>query len=390
MGDYSFIGQDITNHGYQIYRLRKIIDESEKGSITKPFHGNFDRDEIFHGRVFTSGNTKYYIYLESPIEAFDSTIKIIREQLLYISVILFELAFIITVLMSRRISKPIEELTDTAKKFGEGDYEVEFKAQGYREIEELSGVLDNARDEVKKVTDLKKELIANVSHDLRTPLTMVKAYAEMIRDLSGNNPEKREKHCQIIIDEADRLSALVNNLLELSKLESGNMELELSDFSIVDKLNDCMTRYTLLIEQNGYDIKYEPDEDRIITADVGKLDQVIYNFINNAINYTGDNKVIRIRQINKPDCVRVEVVDNGNGISKETLPLVFDRYYRDAKVKRAIVGTGLGLSICKEILKQHGFAFGVSSTEGEGSTFWFEAPYAKQNKKQLSDGKDKK
>jgi signal transduction histidine kinase len=206
---------------------------------------------------------------------------------------------------------------------------------------------------------------------------MVKAYAEMIRDLSGDDPKKRTEHIQIIIDEADRLSALVNNLLELSKLESGNMELEITDFSIVDKINDCMTRYTLLIEQNGYDIKYEPDEDRIISADINKLDQVIYNFINNAINYTGDNKVIRIKQINLENCVRIEVTDNGSGISKEMLPLIFDRYYRDAKVKRAVVGTGLGLSICKEILKKHGFAFGVSSVEGKGSTFWFEAPYAR-------------
>ena len=93
---------------------------------------------------------------------------------------------------------------------------------------------------------------------------MVKAYAEMIRDLSGDNPVKRQEHIQVIIDEADRLSSLVNNLLELSKLESGNAELKLTDFSIVDKLNDCMTRYQILIEQNGYDIKYIPDEDRVI------------------------------------------------------------------------------------------------------------------------------
>ena len=376
MGDYSFIGQDITNHGYQIYLLRKTIDDSEKGSFTKPFHGNFDRDEIFHGRVFTSGNMKYYIYLESPIEAFDSTIKIIREQLLYISVILFELAFIITVLMSRRISKPIEELTDTAKKFGEGDYEVEFKAQGYREIEELSGVLDNARDEIKKVTDLKKELIANVSHDLRTPLTMVKAYAEMIRDLSGNNPEKREKHCQIIIDEADRLSALVNSILELSKLESSNSELELTEYSVHAQIEDVLKRYTLVIEKDGYDIRFEPDDDRYIVADHDKLGQVLYNFINNAINYSGEEKHIRIRQINKQGFVRIEVIDNGQGIPKDKLSQVFDRYYRGGKVKRETVGTGLGLSICQQILKKHEFKFGVSSEEGKGSTFWFEARQA--------------
>ena len=394
LGIYSTLYRDIMeNHSRRIYELKAKLIKSSHDSYSETVD---DEDTNFHGLIYCTtvykkgSEGQAYVFIESSVEPIDATVSIIREQLIYITVILIELAFIVTLFISKRISRPITSITNTAKRFAAGDYDMDFKGEGYKEVEELSDVLNNAKNEVRKVSDLRKDLIANISHDLRTPLTMVKAYAEMIRDLSGDNPEKRSEHVQIIIDEADRLSALVNNLLELSKLESGNMELELSDFSIVDKLNDCMTRYTLLIEQNGYDIKYEPDEDRIITADAGKLDQVIYNFINNAVNYTGDNKVIRIRQINKPDCVRVEVVDNGNGISKDMLPLVFDRYYRDAKVKRAIVGTGLGLSICKEILKQHGFAFGVSSTEGEGSTFWFEAPYAKQNKKQLSDGKDKK
>ena len=333
---------------------------------------------IYCAKVYdSSSQSQAYVFLESLVEPIDSTASIIREQLIYITVIIFELSFVVTMFISKRLSKPITSVTNTAKQFAAGDYNVDFRGSGYREVEELSDVLNNARSEIKKVSDLRRDLIANISHDLRTPLTMVKAYAEMIRDLSGDDPRKRAEHVQIIIDEADRLSALVNNLLELSKLESGNMELEITDFSIVDKINDCMTRYTLLIEQNGYDIKYEPDEDRIISADINKLDQVIYNFINNAINYTGDNKVIRIKQINLENCVRIEVTDNGSGISKEMLPLIFDRYYRDAKVKRAVVGTGLGLSICKEILKKHGFAFGVSSVEGKGSTFWFEAPYAR-------------
>ena len=202
----------------------------------------------------------------------------------------------------------------------------------------------------------------------------------MIRDLSGDNPQKRNEHIQIIIDEADRLSNLVNNILELSKLESGNMELELSDFSVHDKIRDVLTRYTLLIENEGYDIQFIEDEDRIIRADIEKLDQVMYNFINNAVNYCGDDKRIRIKQVNKPDCVRIEIIDNGKGISKELLPLIFDRYYRDAKYKRDVIGTGLGLSICKEILKKHGFAFGVQSEEGKGSTFWFEAKLAPAKK----------
>ena len=381
LGEYSTLYVDITtNHSRRIFDLKAKLNKSGSDYFTETVK---KEDSDYRGLIYckkVNSSDFSFILIESSVKPIDSTVSIIREQLIYITVILINLAFLVTLFISKRISKPITSVTNTAKQFAAGDYSVDFKGEGYREVEELSNVLNNAKNEIRKVSDLRKDLVANISHDLRTPLTMVKAYAEMIRDLSGDNPQKRAEHVQIIIDEADRLSALVDNLLELSKLESGNMELELTDFSIVDKINDCMTRYTLLIEQNGYDIKYEPDEDRIITADMQKLDQVIYNFINNAVNYTGDEKVIRIKQINKPDCVRIEVIDNGKGISKELLPLVFDRYYRDAKVKRAVVGTGLGLSICKEILKKHGFAFGVSSVEGEGSTFWFEAPYAARSK----------
>ena len=375
MGDFSFFSEDKSdNFGRTLYQFRQKLPESKNGYITKIVtRDELGHDEIFYCTSFGADGKTMYLYLEAPIEAIDSTVSIIREQLMYISVILFELAFIATVLISRRISYPIEDLTETAKKFGEGDFEVEFKAEGFREIEELATVLDDARDEIRKVTDLKKDLIANVSHDLRTPLTMVKAYAEMIRDLSGDIPEKREKHCQIIIDEADRLSGLVNSILELSKLESSGAELSLETYSINNQLNEVMTRYTLMIEQKGYDIEYIPDEERKIIADREKLAQVLYNFINNAINYTGEHKVIRVRQINKPDTVRIEVIDNGQGIPKDKLSEVFDRYYRGGKVKRETVGTGLGLSICKEILKNHNFAFGVMSEEGKGSTFWFEA-----------------
>ena len=373
MGAYSHLNK-VINKGYGIglFKMISQLKQSDDNYITKIAQNeNFKSKEIFYcTSIYTDDSDKQaYLFIESSIEPIDSTVSIIREQLIYITIILFELAFIVTMYISKRLSKPIVDITNTAKKFGEGDYAVEFNGHGYCEIEELSTVLNNAKDEIQKVSELRKDLIANISHDLRTPLTMVKAYAEMIRDLSGDNPVKRQEHIQVIIDEADRLSSLVNNLLELSKLESGNAELKLTDFSIVDKLNDCMTRYQILIEQNGYDIKYIPDEDRVITADIAKLDQVIYNFINNAINYTGDNKVIRIKQINKADVVRIEVTDNGKGISKELLPKIFDRYYRDAKVKRDVVGTGLGLSIVKHIVNFYHGTIRVTSQLDEGTEF---------------------
>lgn len=383
LGSFSVFNTDINNWGVYVFQMKAELNNQKSNYITK-IHENEDvkSKEIFYCTKFYSNKSEspLYLYIESTVDPINSTVSIIREQLIYITIILIELAFIITMFISTRLSRPIVEITKTAKKFGEGDYSVDFNATGYREIEELSAVLDTAKDEIQKVSDLRKDLIANISHDLRTPLTIVKSYAEMIRDLSGDNPEKRTEHLEVIIDETDRLSNLVNNLLELSKLESGNMELEITDFSVHEKIHDILTRYQLLVDNQGYDISFIPDEDRIISADEGMLDQVLYNFVNNAVNYCGDDKMIRIKQINKPNVVRIEVIDNGKGISKELLPLIFDRYYRDEKYKREVVGTGLGLSICKEILKKHEFAFGVQSEEGKGSTFWFEADVAKPKK----------
>ena len=391
MGSFSLLAQD--NYGMKQFELIGKYESSGQATYSEAMsNSDFKLQELVlvTGISPADDGSSRYIIIEASVEPLDSTTKIIREQLIYISIILFELAFIVTIIISRRLSKPITELTETAKQFGAGDYDISFTASGYAEVEELSGVLEDAKDEIKKVTDLRKELIANVSHDLRTPLTMVKAYAEMIRDLSGDNPVKREEHLKVIIDESDRLSNLVNDLLAISRMESGNMELNKREFSIVEKLSDCMTRYTLLIEQEGYDIQYIPDDDRTVFADMEKIDQVIYNFINNAINYTGEEKVIRLVQKNKHGCVRIEVTDNGRGIAKEMLPKVFDRYYRGEKYKRDVVGTGLGLSICKEILKKHDFAFGVTSTEGVGSTFWFEMPTnEKKHSKRAQKDKEK-
>ncbi|MGN1132858.1 MAG: sensor histidine kinase, partial [Oscillospiraceae bacterium] len=347
IGSTSMMNGDANKWGILFFKMKGELNNQNSDYITQIYQNErTNSKEIFYCAKFTSTSMKQqlYLFIESTIEPIESTVKIIREQLIFITIIIFELAFIVTMFISKRLSRPIVEITHTAKKFGEGDYSVEFNTKGYKEIEELSNVLENAKNEIQKVSELRKDLIANISHDLRTPLTIVKSYAEMIKDFSGDNPEKREEHLNVIIDETDRLSNLVNNLLELSKLESGNLDLQLTDISVHEKMHDVMLRYRLLVENDGYDIEFEPDEDRIIRADEEKLDEVIYNFINNAVNYCGEDKYIRVKQINKQDVVRIEVIDHGKGISKEMLPLIFDRYYREEKYKRETVGTGLGLS----------------------------------------------
>lgn len=374
LGGSSMLERDVgKNFGTMLYGLKSDYENSRDNIMTQHFENeDYGTKGILVVSQFRFQGKDMYVYIESSLEMIDATSDIIKTQLFYITIILFELAFIITLFISSRLSKPIAKITDTAKRFAEGDYTAKFEDSSYVETKELAKVLDKARKEVSKVSDLRRDLIANVSHDLRTPLTIIKSYAEMIKDISGNNPAKRDEHLQVIIDESDRLSALVSSLMELSKLESGNMELEYSVFSINEKLDEVMQRYALLCENDGYDITLEKDEDRVCKADVPKLEQVLYNLINNAVNYCGEGKKISVKQINKDNSVRIEVHDDGAGIPKDQLPLIFDRYYRNERHKRDKVGTGLGLSIVKEILKLHSFPFGVSSEEGKGSVFWFE------------------
>ncbi len=225
---------------------------------------------------------------------------------------------------------------------------------------------------------LRRELIANISHDLRTPLTMITGYGEVMRDLPGENTPE---NVQTIIEESRRLTALVNDMLDLSKLQSGMQTLHKAPFSLTRSICGILRRYAKLTEQDGYHIDFLYDEDATVDADEMKLSQVVYNLINNAVAYTGEDKKVTVRQVLSPASVRIEVEDTGEGIAPEDLPYIWDRYYRVDKIhKRAQIGTGLGLSIVKTILDLHRARYGVTSEKGRGSTFWFELDIAADTK----------
>lgn len=359
----------------ELYKYRAMAASSSTGIYyTEIKNPRFENDTLLF--VMTLGdrsNPSGYIFLNTSLEPLESTAGIIKRQVLWVSVMMIVLGLGISYFLARLIETPIVRITKSTKKLAQGDYSAKFDGHGYAETEQLAETLNYAAEEISKVDSLRRDLIANTSHDLRTPLTMVKAYAEMIRDISGNNPEKRSEHINIIIDESDRLAALVNDILDLSKLESGGAEINRSAFSITKKIYEIMGRYTLLSEQKGYKFFVSASGDFETEADVIKIEQVLYNLINNAVNYTGENKTVYITQIIVDDeTARIDITDTGKGIEPELLPLIFDRYYRAEKNKREIIGTGLGLSIVKQILKQHNFKFGVRSELGVGSTFWFE------------------
>lgn len=355
------------NGGTYLEYQHKALNE-DSGSLEK-----YAAESVTYSEVFMdSGNGRYMITIRSIITPFNSVVDTLRNQLIIISAILVVLSVVLSIIVSNLITRPIIKTNKAAKELAKQHYDVKFESDGYLEIRELNDTLNFAARELTKVEKLRKDLIANISHDLRTPLTMITGYGEVIRDLPGENTPE---NIQIIIDEATRLNELVTDLLDISKLQSGAMQLVRTDFSLTKCIEEIFNRYTKLIEQNHYNIVFNYKEDVIINADDVKIKQVIYNLINNAINYVGDDKTVIVTQIADKNFVRVEVTDHGVGIDPDKLEYIWDRYYKvDKAHKSAVIGTGLGLSIVKNILELHNARFGVKSKLGAGSTFWFELP----------------
>ncbi|MDR0947542.1 MAG: HAMP domain-containing histidine kinase [Ruminococcus sp.] len=353
------------------YRL-KALENPSGYYYTEVANHRFNVNTLLFVTVIgNKNNPDGYIFMNTSLVPLESTAGIIRSQILFISILLLILGIGISYILARLIEAPLLSLKKSAEKFGRGNFNVVFEGRGYAETEMLAQTLNLAAKEVSKVDKLRRDLVANVSHDLRTPLTMIKAYAEMIRDLSGDNPAKRAEHLDIIIGESDRLASLVNDILDLSKLESGVNALNVTEFDLTERIYDIMNRYRILSESQGYKFYVSCLPKFIIKGDIIKTEQVIYNLINNAVNYTGEDKsVYVVLRADGENAARLEITDTGEGIDAETLPLIFDRYYRSDKATREVIGSGLGLSIVAQILKLHGFKYGVESIKGIGSTFW--------------------
>lgn len=345
------------------YNYSVIVPDSRTNTNTLAYASYLHRE----------GGSTIILYMFSPLYPVNSTVEILKDQLTYVTIISLVLTFIISFYLSNRISKPIRRITDSARELSVGNYGTSFQGGHYSEISNLADTLNHTSRELEKSSRLQKDLIANVSHDLRTPLTMVKSYAEMIRDLSGDNPEKRSEHLQVIIEEADRLNQLVDDMLTLSKMQSGVLPLEKSEFDLIEAVTGLIQSYNLLMEKEQYRILLDAPPALKISGDRAKILQVLSNLINNAVKYCGEDKEIQVKVTDTPSRYRVQITDHGMGIPEDELDYIWDRYYKaSTNHVRATTGSGLGLSIVKEILSLHKADFGVESILGKGSTFWFE------------------
>ena len=209
---------------------------------------------------------------------------------------------------------------------------------------------------------------------------MIKAYSEMVRDITYKDDKKREENLNIIIEEVDRLNLLVSDILDLSVMQANIYELKEETFNLVALTKTIINRYEIFSLTEEYKFIFETNSDEImINADKQKIQQVLYNLISNAINYTGNDKTVKIKIIDDKTKCRVEIIDSGKGIKDEDINLIWDKYYKsDKKHKRNMLGTGLGLSIVKNIFELHNYTYGVNTKKNKGSTFYFEIPKKKK------------
>lgn len=318
-----------------------------------------------------SADGSYGVMVSSVLTRVDEAGLVMDQLLTPLALVMSIVALLLALFFSAWFTHPISQLSVAARQMAGGNYQIRVKSNRKDELGTLANEFNHMADEVQRSAQLQRDLLANVSHDLRTPLTLIKGYAETVRDLTGDNPQRRTDQLNIIVDETDRLSALVNSVMDLTKVSSGAEKPVPVTFDMAQLCAEVADRYEALCQQNGWTLKIEADTPCQTTADPAMMERALHNLLGNATHHLGEDKTFILRCIPLEGGCRVEVEDHGPGITAQDLPYIFDRYYR-SRSDAGKVGTGLGLTITKAILQGHGFHFGVNSTLGKGTTFWFD------------------
>lgn len=321
------------------------------------------------GRIENIDGENVFFYTCGVVTVADQTPRVMVFLLLIVSLVSLIVTLGVWIVLAKDISHPITKLSQKAQMLASGNLDVELDSFDYTEVSQLSSTLNYAIAEIKKSEDVQKDVIQNVSHELRTPLTMIRSYTELLQDFSGDDPQKRKEHLRIIGEQTDRLEILVKDMIDLSKLQSKTMTFEKTDFNLSDILKHIEEIYRTRYAKDGYKFEFKIAKGIKINADKQRIEQVIMNLLNNAINYSKDDKNISIRLKKINGGAELEVEDHGIGISENDLPQIFVRHFRSTNSHRTTAGSGVGLAIVKEILDYHGFKIEVQSEVGKGSVF---------------------
>ena len=346
---------------------------SGKYYMTGDFYGTYDEQTL---SVFYPITTNYkvigYVIINIPM----SSILASRDRILNISyltlLLLYLLSLLILLVFTFAVYRPLGKITKAAEEYARGNMEYKMNIHGKDEMGYLAGTLNFMASEIARSEDNQKKFIANVSHDFRSPLTSIRGYLTAMLD-GTIPPEMHEKYLGILINETERLTKLTNGLLELNSLNTKGVVLELSDFDINGVIKRTCETFDVLCREKKISIELIlTGETLYVRADIGKIQQVLYNLLDNAIKFSHNSSMIKIETTEKNEKVFVSVKDSGIGIPRDAQKLVFDRFYKtDLSRGKDKKGTGLGLAITKEIIQAHNQNINVISTEGVGSEFIF-------------------
>ncbi len=343
---------------------------------TGKYFNSFEEDVLsVTAPIIINYKVQGYVVIHSTM----SSIEDFANQLLNISyimlVIFFLLSLIILIFFTNMVYMPLRKITTATEQYASGNLHYQFQVDSEDEIGYLAASLSYMASELARGEDDQKKLVANVSHDFRSPLTSIKGYSEAMLD-GTIPPELYEKYLTIVRDESDRLIKLTNSLLTLNNLNTDGMILDKSDFDLNEIIRKTVATFEGSCRQKRITLKLVLTGDKLyVHADMTKIQQVLYNLLDNAIKFSHKDSDIKIETVEKHNKVLVSVKDSGIGIPKESIRQIWDRFYKtDLSRGKDKKGTGLGLSITREIIRSHGENINVISTEGEGSEFIFTLP----------------
>ena len=367
---YAGINADIPRN---IYMVNGDYNVRESFALIGNFYGIFDSDVItVNMPVNYYSEPKGALILHASTTQIDDMMNNILSFSLIPCLVIIVIAFSFIAIISRKIIRPIKHLSNVARDYSEGNFDVETGIKSKNEIGQLADSMEYMAGELSKLEQYRHDFVSNISHDFRSPLTSIKGYVQAILD-GTIPPEKQERYLNIVLDETQRLTKLTQGLLDLNHLEIYGPYLKMSDFDFIDVIKSTLNTFEIKCIDKGLAIYLNNHaENTIVTADQTKIQQVIYNLIDNAIKFTPSGKRIHVSIYETNDKLYVAVQDEGIGMSEDTQRRIWTRFYKgDSSRGKDKQGTGLGLAITKEIIKAHNETIEVSSVEGQGSKFVF-------------------
>ena len=323
----------------------------------------------------SNGAVRWIISLENT----NHQVRNVRLMLILVGVVLIGVTALMGLFFVKSIVNPIREVSNTARKIAMGDFESTINLKKNNEIGELCDSINYMASELKTAENMKNDFISSVSHELRTPLTAIRGWGETAKMSLDSDREIVEKGLDVVLSEAERLSSLVEELLDFSRMQSGRLSVSMCEMGITDILTEITEMYVELAHQQNISLAFVPPrEDCLILGDKNRLKQVFINVIDNAVKYTESGGQVLITQTADENCVRVVVKDTGVGIPAQDIDRVKEKFFKSNKTVR---GSGIGLAVADEIIKQHKGLLFVESAEGVGTTVTvvlpiYEAPEA--------------